>query len=224
MQKYYWICCVFVSWVWGLPWSAGSILIETPLEKTNFSLPVSIKVASLLGVGAHVDFPLSVLRPPSAWTCTALCVLPQSPWILMCICPVVSCSLAILGCLGVSMGPLWPITQLDVTSSQSGKLHLLMRDVQLGLCLPHYLVSPFRSLWCTQSSVVGFEMTLLSVISVIPLSLPFPSSSPLRSPLLSLHNNIFHFPFLGRPSLPFYSLSLYLTSVATQSVTCLFKT
>lgn len=40
-----------------------------------------------------------------------------------------------LGCLGIPMGPLW---------SQDWKFHLVTRDVQLGLGLPHYFAVSFR--------------------------------------------------------------------------------
>lgn len=51
-----------------------------------------------------------------------------------------------LGCLEVSMGPLWHTTQLEVTHSWYSELHLVTREVQLGRCLPHYFEILFRSI------------------------------------------------------------------------------
>ena len=43
---------------------------------------------------------------------------------------------ALVGCLEVPRGPLWPATQLDIIQYQFWNL-LVTRDVQLGLPPPH---------------------------------------------------------------------------------------
>lgn len=49
---------------------------------------------------------------------------------------------------GVPMGPLWPITQLDVTHSQYQKVYLVTEDIQQGLSpSPHYLAISLDSLY-----------------------------------------------------------------------------
>lgn len=45
-----------------------------------------------------------------------------------------------LECLVSPMGALWLKTQLDITQFQYWKLHLLTRDVQLGLCITHHFL------------------------------------------------------------------------------------
>jgi hypothetical protein len=43
------------------------------------------------------------------------------------------------------MGPLWPTRHLYVVQFQYRELHLVTKDVQLGLCLSHYFVILLRS-------------------------------------------------------------------------------
>lgn len=51
-----------------------------------------------------------------------------------------------LGCLAFHGGPLGPIAQIDVTHPWHWRFHLVVREIYLGLYLPHYLVIPFRFL------------------------------------------------------------------------------
>lgn len=51
-----------------------------------------------------------------------------------------------LGCLAVNIVSLWTTNSLNITHLQKGKLHLMIRDVQLGAHLPHHLSIQFRSL------------------------------------------------------------------------------
>ena len=46
--------------------------------------------------------------------------------------------------LGIPMRPFWPTTQLDVIHPQYWKIHLVTRDILLGLYLSYYLAVLFR--------------------------------------------------------------------------------
>lgn len=82
-----------------------------------------------------------------------------------------------LGCLGVSVGPLWPTIQLDVTQSQYQKLHLVVSDAQLGLCFAHYLAVEFRLLSCMY--VYNTGSVYCGGFCMLVLSIPPPHSSAL---------------------------------------------
>lgn len=74
------------------------------------------------------------------------------------------------------LGSLSPKTWLYVTHSQSWKIHLVKRDVQLELSLAHYLVIAFRLssyvyILKKVSALLGFHMTL-SNCPYFYLSLP----------------------------------------------------
>lgn len=88
----------------------------------------------------------------------------------------------------VFRGPFWPLNQLDVTYAQYCKLHLVMRDGQLGLYFTHYLFISFRSLlyvylFWKASNILDFHNTTQMVFnfsylsSYSPISLfPCPST------------------------------------------------
>jgi hypothetical protein len=103
--------------------------------------------------------------------------------------------------LGVPTGPLWPTIQWDVTHSQYWNLHLVIRDVWLGLCLPiiwwfYGLISIYifiyilRSFYCTRFpydssngflALVVYLCILFLALSYLPLPL-WPSSPSPPSP------------------------------------------
>lgn len=60
-------------------------------------------------------------------------------WTLLPICAEQLRNFNSLGDLKFSFGPIWLITQLNVIQSQYQKLHLVIGDGQLGLCLLYYL-------------------------------------------------------------------------------------
>lgn len=79
------------------------------------------------------------------------------------------------------MTPFWPTTLLGITRSCYWKLHLVMRDVQLGLCLPIigiFLYHLHIYMCLEASTILGFhtnpQMPLIfSCLCPYPLPLQF---------------------------------------------------
>lgn len=121
-----------------------------------------------------------------------------------------------LGCLGISMGPLWPATQLYVTQSWYWKLLLVIRDELLGLCLLHYLETslgpPSYILGCFCYTrflyhSLNAHRFLLSLPALLPLAHPTSPTQP-NLPIPVPHCSqytykiYFTFPFQGNPLFP----------------------
>ena len=117
------------------------------------------------------------------------------------------------GLFGDSHGNLCPTVQLYRTQSWYWKLHLVIRNGQVGLCLP---IMWWFHLDCLHIWT-HFRMFLLYYISMMPVQCPLilavspclPSSTPssflLRtwsscsSPYIIYHKNLFYFLFLKKP-------------------------
>lgn len=90
--------------------------------------------------------------------------------------------------LGICMGILWLTAHLDMTQSWYQKLRLVTKDIQLGLCLPNYLMISFRVssypyifqkgftvFGFITSHQMAFNFTFLSLFSIPQALLPLPS-------------------------------------------------
>lgn len=136
------------------------------------------------------------------------------------------------------MGSLWTTTLCDANHSWYKKTYLVTRDIKLGLHLPCYLTTSFRStshmylLWET-FTVLGFHMNTQMIHSFSSLYLyvfiHFPSFSSLSlfDPLIpvppSIHNCLFYLLFLGRSSTLLQPFTLYLSSVIILIIACLSR-
>lgn len=131
--------------MWGLLLSVINIPSESPLVKTNFSPCKSqLEIVYRLGLGAHVHF--SSLR----WDLVchepvhALCILPQSEWVHMCIHPTVSGRV-----LSVSYIPSgsYNLPTYSSQSPQSPEGRGVMKTSHLGLSAPKSFTLHTAKLW-----------------------------------------------------------------------------
>jgi hypothetical protein len=109
-----------------------------------------------------------------------------------------------LGCLGVPMRPFWPVTWLDITHSQYSGFFLffvfwffflVMRNVQLELCLPVFCFVLFPLFYLGHLHICRhYRKYLLHLVSIWPLKLPL---------VLAIYPSLHFLPHWTLPSPPF---------------------